>query len=148
LEGIDHAYESADWLNQLMTQRKWLLKLGGVYHTRTSYTHEVLLLLKSREYSLVESALWTLGSARSLQRMWPELMRLDFSQTVRQVQVPVYFFVGRYDMNTPYPLIEKYYAHLSAPAGKELVWFEDSAHSILIDQPDKIAQELIRVTQQ
>ncbi len=147
LEGIDPAYESANWFDQLMTQRKWLLTFGGVYRTRTSYTHEVRLLLKSREYSLAESALWPLGSARSLRRMWPELMQLDFSQTVRQVRVPIYFFVGRHDMNTPYPLIEKYYDHLSAPADKGLVWFEDSAHSILIDQPDKIAQEIIEVKQ-
>lgn len=32
-----------------------------------------------------------------------------------KVEVPVYFCVGRYDYNTPFELIEKYYYQLVAP---------------------------------
>jgi pimeloyl-ACP methyl ester carboxylesterase len=148
LDTIDPAYQSADWYSQLTTQRKWLTRFGGVYHTRTTYSHEAMMLLKASEYSLVDFAFWPLGSSHSLKQVWPELMQLDFVETVPKVQIPVYFFVGRHDSNTPSALIEGYFDQLDAPAGKKLTWFEESAHSILFDEPEKLTQEIIRIVKE
>jgi pimeloyl-ACP methyl ester carboxylesterase len=76
------------------------------------------------------------------------LMRLDFAKTVPKIQVPVYFFVGRHDFNTPSALLEGYFDELDAPAGKKLTRFEESAHSILFDEPEKVAQEVIRIVEE
>ena len=138
-------YNAANWYDQLMTQRKWLLKYGGVYHTADSYTHEALMLLRAREYSLVDFALWPGTSARSLKTLWPALMRLNRAEMVPEVQVPVYFFSGRYDWNSPYPLVEAYFAQLHAPAGKELIWFEGAAHDIFFDQPAQVVEAMLRI---
>jgi pimeloyl-ACP methyl ester carboxylesterase len=145
LQGIDFTYRSKDWYAQLMKQRKWLNKFGGTYHTTDNYSQEALMLLSAKEYSLLEFLLWPLGSQTSLRQLWPEVMRLNFSETIREINVPVYFFVGRYDYNTPYPITAAYFKVLKAPAGKKLVWFDNSAHHIFLDQPDQIAQEIIRV---
>jgi len=145
LASIDPAYRVGDWYGQLKTQRKWLTKFGGVYHTADSDSREIGLLLKAAEYSLVEKVLWPLGSDRSLKTLWPEVMQVDFIKTVPQVNVPIYFFAGRYDYNTPSSLAEAYFNALQAPRGKELIWFEDSAHHLFFDQPEKLTQEIIRV---
>ena len=106
------------------------------------------MLFNASEYSLVDFAFWPLGSSHSLKQVWPELMQLDFGETVPKVQVPVYFFVGRHDHNTPSALIVGYFDQLDAPAGKELTWFEESAHSIFFDEPEKLTQEVTRIVEE
>jgi len=147
LSAIDPAYTTADWYDQLMTQRAWLLKYGGVYHTADSYSHEALMLLRAREYALVDFALWPGASARSLKTLWPALTSLDLAALVPEVRVPVYFFAGRHDWNTPYRLVEDYFAQLYAPAGKELIWFEDAAHDVFFDRPAHVVEALLRIKQ-
>jgi pimeloyl-ACP methyl ester carboxylesterase len=56
----------------------------------------------------------------------------------------VYFLAGRYDYETPGELAEEYYNFLEAPA-KNFTWFENSAHDVMYDEPDKTNQELIRI---
>jgi hypothetical protein len=41
-------------------------------------------------------------------------------------------------------LSEEFYAALQAPH-KELIWFEESAHTPDLDEPEKFQQELIRI---
>jgi pimeloyl-ACP methyl ester carboxylesterase len=101
LAGIDPAYHSEDWFRQITTERKWLLRYGGVYRIATSYTHEIWMLLRSHEYSLVEAALWPGRSSASLKQMWPEVLGVNFFDTVPALNCPVYFFVGRHDLNVP-----------------------------------------------
>jgi len=145
LAGIDPAYQSADWQRQLSTERKWLLQFGGVYHTVNNYNHEIGLLLQAPEYSFFNACLWPLYSSRSLQQMWPEVMNIDFFSTVQELHVPVYFFAGRYDYNDPHELTERYYQQLADPAGKHLVWFENSAHDIFLDEPDRLTAETLEI---
>ena len=145
LSAIDPAYNTGDWYKRLTIQRTWLLKYGGVYQTADNYNHEALMLLRAPEYSLVDFALWPGASARSLKTFWPALMRLDLAKMVPEVQVPAYFFSGCYDWNSPYPLVEAYYTQLRAPAGKELVWFEDAAHDVFFDQPGAIVETMLRI---
>ena len=58
--------------------------------------------------------------------------------------IPVYFLHGRYDYQCPGELAEIYYSALRAPM-KDFIWFEDSAHDMYYDEPDKLNQELIRI---
>jgi len=58
--------------------------------------------------------------------------------------IPVYFLTGRHDHETPGELAEDYYNVLEAPA-KHFTWFENSAHNMMYDEPDKTNQELIRI---
>jgi pimeloyl-ACP methyl ester carboxylesterase len=145
LVGINPSYTSSDWQKQLSTQRKWLLYFGGVYHTTNSFSHELWMLLKAPEYSVAEAALWPLGSSRSLKQMWPELMEINFFDEVPVIRCPVYFFVGRYDYNSPWELTEAYYRKVNAPLGKHLIWFENSAHDIMFDEPEQFTQEVLNI---
>ena len=145
LAGIDPAYHTDNWFRQVSLERAWLLRYGGVYHTASSYSHEIWLMLKAHEYSLAEVALWPGRSSASLKRMWPELMSVNFFETVPAVHCPIYFFVGRFDYNAPGQLTQAYYDQLDAPAGKHLVWFENSAHDLFFDEPGKLVQEALLV---
>ncbi len=61
--------------------------------------------------------------------------------------IPIHFLVGRHDHSTPGELAEEYYRYLQAPA-KSFTWFESSGHNLMFDEPDRWAQELIRIAQQ
>jgi pimeloyl-ACP methyl ester carboxylesterase len=58
--------------------------------------------------------------------------------------IPVHFIQGRYDFNCPGELAEAYYNTLVAP-DKSFTWFENSAHDVHYDEPDKHNQEMIRI---
>jgi len=62
-------------------------------------------------------------------------------------EIPVFFFAGRYDYVTPGELAEDYLKMLEAPA-KGFIWFENSAHDVQYDEPDKFSQEIIRIAQE
>ena len=48
--------------------------------------------------------------------------------------MPYYIFQGRRDENTPAALIQNYYDSIEAP-DKDLIWFENSAHRPLSEEP-------------
>jgi len=145
LSSINPAYTSSDWYSQLMDERKWLLQFGGVYHNTNSYSHEIGMMLKAHEYSLAEVSLWPGRSSASLKQLWPEVIQVNFFETAPAIGCPIYFFVGRFDYNTPAQLSVAYYEKLDAPAGKQLVWFENSAHDIFYDEPQRLEQEVLAI---
>ena len=65
-------------------------------------------------------------------------MRIEYTK----IDVPVYFFLGRYDVNAPTVLVEEYERILEAP-DKRIVWFEHSGHSPWINERDKFIEEVI-----
>jgi pimeloyl-ACP methyl ester carboxylesterase len=58
---------------------------------------------------------------------------VDFRQQANQLEVPVYFLIGRHDVNAPTILAEQYYEVLDAPH-KELIWFERSGHNPWVNE--------------
>ncbi len=145
LAAIDPAYTSEDWYHQVSIERSWLLHFGGVYHRSDSYSHEIRMLLQAQEYSFFDFCLWSSAMSRSLKQMWSEVMKVDFFTTVPELHVPVYFFAGRHDYNTPTELVERYSRQLVDPAGKHLVWFDNSAHDLFFDEPDRLVTETLAV---
>jgi pimeloyl-ACP methyl ester carboxylesterase len=77
--------------------------------------------------------------------MWKEVVKLDMRQLTPKIEVPVIFMSGKNDMNNPTSLVEEYVAALKAPAGKEFILFENSAHSIFWDEPHELEKQVILV---
>jgi pimeloyl-ACP methyl ester carboxylesterase len=84
----------------------------------------------------------------SLAAMTAELLDVDLRQSVRRVEVPVFFFLGRFDRHVDGHLAAAYFEMLQAPI-KRLVWFEHSAHNVPFEESDlfnaTITQELVLV---
>jgi pimeloyl-ACP methyl ester carboxylesterase len=147
LRSINPAYTDSDWSNQLSRERKWLLYYGGVYHTAKNYNHEMKMLFDAPEYSWLEKMLWPLGSSASLKSMWPSLMSFRFTDNLKQVDIPILFISGRYDMNVPAELSESFFQQLKAPGGKKWVWCEKSAHDVFYDEPDTLMQAILQMSE-
>jgi len=75
------------------------------------------------EYGYIDKINHTRGIIESFNAVYPQLENLDFRQQAPELGVPVYFFVGRHDINAMASLVEDYYNHVSAP-DKKLIWLE------------------------
>jgi len=129
-------------IDKLLTQRKWLLKYGGALYGKTSYLSYYPTYILSPEYSIFDSLNVLRGSKKSGELMNVQLRAVDLYTEIPEVEVPVYFFTGRHDYNTPFELVEEYYSILKVPR-KELIWFEESAHSPNIEEPERFTRLMV-----
>jgi pimeloyl-ACP methyl ester carboxylesterase len=112
----------------LILQRKWLSHYHGNSLEGNVMADAAKMILTSPEYGLGTKLSFYSCMMNSLDRAWSGLSDLDFIESARKLAVPVFFFSGRHDYNTPFELVEEYFEVLDAPH-KEIVWFENSAHS-------------------
>ena len=73
------------------------------------------------EYGLVVKINHTRGLIRSFEVVYPQLQDVDFTTQAAKLDVPVYIFAGRNDVNAMSSLVEEYFNILEAPY-KELIW--------------------------
>jgi len=66
-----------------------------------------------------------------------EVFSTDLSQKVTALEIPVYFFSGKYDYTVNHDMSKAYLAELHAPV-KGFYTFENSAHSPFFEEPDKV----------
>jgi pimeloyl-ACP methyl ester carboxylesterase len=75
------------------------------------------------EYGYVDKINHTRGLIESFNVVYPQLKDLDFITQAPKIDVPVYLFAGRNDVNAMHTIVEEYYNVLEAPH-KELTWLE------------------------
>lgn len=80
------------------------------------------------EYGLLDRVNHTRGVIDSFTIVYPQLQDLDFTTQANKLQVPVYFFTGRQDVNAMSSLVQRYYNVLDAPH-KEIFWL-DQGHGL------------------
>ena len=68
----------------------------------------------------------------------------DAFNEVPSLQIPVYFFAGKYDYTCCFDLQYAYYEQIDAPI-KEFYVFENSAHSSIFEEPEKAANLLDKI---
>lgn len=96
----------------------------------------------SPEYGILDKINFARGVINTYNNVYQQLYDIDLRTDYTSLDVPVYFFEGRYDINAPTSLVEEYYNVLDCPE-KEIVWFEHSGHSPWINENSKFADELL-----
>lgn len=128
-------------LDDLQVQRDYMTKFGGGgYKESESLLKSLILpLLLSPEYTLLDLPKYAEGAYYNLRELWDEVATSNFQETVKELQVPVLITQGRHDQNTPSALARAWYDALTAPE-KDWVWFEESAHSPIKEEPARWGQ--------
>jgi pimeloyl-ACP methyl ester carboxylesterase len=139
-------YAGPGWRSRFMTARRLLGRYGGEYHGSSNGAFGIVLknLVVSREYTLVDRINFFRGIFQSLDALFPEMYRTDLFAEVPEVNVPVYFCLGRHDFEVPSALSAQYFEVLKAPR-KQLVWFERSAHMPNTEERDAFNAFMVRV---
>jgi pimeloyl-ACP methyl ester carboxylesterase len=119
------------------------LGVGTTHDMRSVVTGILLPSFQFREYTLGEKInLWRAKSQSGVSSLWAEMMALDLSREVTELDVPVYFFEGRYDYTCSYTLAKEYFEKLEAPV-KGFYTFEQSAHSPMFEEPERMQKILL-----
>jgi proline iminopeptidase len=129
-------------IDKINTERKWSVLLGGLTHGRSSYDYYERLFLLSPEYAERDVAAIDQGSALSLPSLLPVMARFDYSDVVK-FDCPILLFEGRHDDTTPGEIAAAWLARVEAP-GKKLVWFENSAHMVMVEEPGRFLVHLVQ----
>jgi len=133
--GKDVTWKSAVYLNYLsanMTTNPEIHNPG--YNT--------LRDIASTEYGLLDKINFFRGIVSTYNHVYQQLYTINIRRDFTKLDVPVYFFLGRHDVNAPPVLVEEYLQVLEAP-DKGIVWFEHSGHSPWINEREKFIREVL-----
>ena len=128
-------------LDSLFKQRKWLNHYGGMVHNRRGGDAEAAAIALSPEYSDLDVAGVWKGNDFSMKHLLADVLTLDMS-TVRRLDVPLFLFLGRHDQNVSSALAAEWFQTVKAPQ-KQLIWFEQSAHEVMNEEPGKTLVSLV-----
>lgn len=115
--------------------------VGTTHDMKSAITGVFLSSWLFRGYTLGEKlALWQ-GKFSSDKKLWDKMIAMDLTKQIQKLDIPVYFFHGKYDYTVSYPLTKAYLGELQAPI-KGFYTFEHSAHSPMFEEPDRMKQIL------
>jgi pimeloyl-ACP methyl ester carboxylesterase/uncharacterized protein YndB with AHSA1/START domain len=123
---------------QFATRARWTADFGGVRLVATYRSLLVTLvrqLVRSRAYSPLDLLRTFRAIPTTQDALLPDLARIDLFDSVPGLDVPVSVFVGRHDQVAPPEVTKRYLDALQASRGKNLVWFDGSAHMPQYEEP-------------
>jgi pimeloyl-ACP methyl ester carboxylesterase len=132
---------------QFRTRAKWAANFDGV--TRGATFNGLLRsllssVIRSPDYSSRDLIGTLRGLSASQAALLPQLADTDLVRTVPNLDVPLVMLQGRFDQVSPAPAAQRFFDSVTAPS-KQLIWFEQSAHTPQLDEPDKFRDVLVDV---
>lgn len=106
--------------------RKWLFVMDGQAYVRSH---------KFRSFFMDWAERWF--------EPWQELMAIDLTKSLTKINCPVYFFVGKDDIQTATLLSQRYFEMAKAPK-KALYMFEHSKHTVFETESKKFQDIIIQ----
>ena len=122
----------------------WLFEFGAELKEHQSFFPLIWSGMKAPEYRLKDAINVGKGSSFSSSHMKLNVLSGSINDEITKYEVPVFFFVGRYDYTTPHELITEYYQKIEAPK-KEIIYFDNSAHFPFFEEPESFCEELIKI---
>jgi len=119
----------------VFAERTLAVRLAGQMGAKSMW-NMLRAFLCVRESSVLDLPKTIRGFRSTIEAMWAEVSRLNLLEAVPELQMPVFFFLGRRDPWIPPQVSVAYFDVLTAPS-KKLVWFEESGHEPFVDEPAK-----------
>jgi pimeloyl-ACP methyl ester carboxylesterase len=134
-------------VKQFTTRVRWATNFGGVARNETygSLVRGLLAsLVRSSDYSVRDIVRTVQGISATQAALLMEMAQIDLVRDLPRLDVPVVLVQGRHDQVAPAVAATSFVDSLAAPS-KELVWFENSAHTPHLEEPDKFRDLLLQV---
>jgi pimeloyl-ACP methyl ester carboxylesterase len=114
------------------------LGIGTMHEMKSVITGIFFPVMGFSGYTIMEKInLWRAKSKLlNKTNLWNTIISTDLRETVKEIDVPIYFFHGIHDLTVNYSLAKEYYRNIKAPL-KGFYTFEKSAHSPIFEEPDK-----------
>ncbi|WP_313886577.1 alpha/beta fold hydrolase [Enterococcus hulanensis] len=102
--------------------------------------------LSAKEYGILDKVNYLRGILQTFNQVYPQLYEIDLRKNYAKLDIPVYFLLGKHDLNAPRSLAEDYYDKLAAPE-KEIIWFEHSGHNPWINERERFAEVVQQIAE-
>ena len=135
--GNEVTWKSAAYLNYLSTE---MARNPEIYNAGYNTFRD----MGAREYGVLDQINYARGVINTFNQVYQQLYEIDLRSDYAKLDIPVFFFLGRHDVNAPVELVEEYADLLDAPK-KQIVWFEHSGHSPWINERDFFVQDVLTV---
>jgi proline iminopeptidase len=125
--------------------RKWENAYGfGISRRYRAQINDVMpkVALSSPEYGLKDVSYFLRDTGPTPVQLDSDMDAFKASKWGKDFKVPMFLFLGRHDWQTPSALAAPWLDTITAPS-KRVIWFEKSAHSPMIDEPEAFAKALI-----
>ncbi|XZN98278.1 MAG: alpha/beta fold hydrolase [Microcoleus sp.] len=132
--GNDVFWKSATYLTETLNYMNQNPAIANGFNT--------LQDLAGSEYGLYDKVNFIRGLLDTFGVVYQQLWDVDFRKQATRLEVPVYFLIGRHDVNAPPKLTEEYFNLLTAPH-KELIWFERSGHNPWVNESTKFVDAIV-----
>ena len=123
LESLTNSVET----EQMISPRNYVRKYGGAAR-QIDETKDILEgILFNPEYNLLDTIKHFLGILRFQDRLMKNQSESPITHLVQNVNIPIYFIMGKYDHMTSTKAAKEYFDQIHAP-NKEFIIYENSAH--------------------
>ena len=132
---------------QFGTRVRWASNFGGVTtgETYASLARQLVSsLARSSDYSARDVVRTVRGVTATQAALLADLASMDLPRSLPRLDVPVVMVQGRLDQVAPGESAQQYASTLQAP-GKQLIWFETSAHTPHLEEPAKFRDVLLGI---
>jgi pimeloyl-ACP methyl ester carboxylesterase len=133
---------------QFTIRARWVTNFGGVAsNANFNGVLRALLfsLVRSPDYSVAAVVRTLRGIGASQAALLPQLASTDLVRAMPRLDVPLVMVQGRLDQVAPGEAAQRFHDSLTAPGGKQLVWFSQSAHTPHLEEPAKFRDLLMNV---
>jgi proline iminopeptidase len=127
-------------LESIRIERKWSDFFGGVMAYRTRQVDSIVVNL-SPEYTDEEARRVYEGNGYSQDFLFAPVLSVDFSD-VTKLDCPLIVLAGRHDRSVNSYVAQEWFERVKAPS-KHFVWFENSAHEVMTEEPGKLLVTLV-----
>ena len=133
LSGLENSITQGDGI----TPREYVRKYGFAARNINENEDYLKGFVFGSEYNLLDMLRFYVASSKYQNSLIMEAIDNPVSDIVTEINVPVYFIMGKYDCMTSPIAAEKYLTNISGSGARELVLFEDSAHYPQFEEKDK-----------
>ncbi|WP_205519604.1 alpha/beta hydrolase [Pyxidicoccus caerfyrddinensis] len=129
-------------VKDILLQRRWLNFFGGAAYRRPDASFEGAAVNLSPEYTDEDVRQVWKAQELSVEKLLSAVLTADLSH-VKRLKTPLILFLGRHDYNVSSTVAAEWFAGVKAPS-KQLVWFEQSGHEMMAEEPGKVLLSLVR----
>ena len=127
-------------LKDISLERKWSDFFGGVMAYRDGQSDGIAARL-SPDYSDEDAPRVYEGNEFSEKFLLSAVLSLDLT-TITNLKCPLILLEGRHDLTVNASVAHEWYERVHAPS-KQFVWFENSAHEVMSEEPGKVLVSLL-----
>ena len=128
----------------MSTKIKWVNYYGGAsfYKNKKGFNKLAKIVITAKMYSFWDKLKYLKSEKYTLSFLYDQIADVNLKNEIDALEVPIVFFHGAGDYQVPIKVAREYYEYISAPY-KSFIQFDDCAHGVLIEKPDKFKKELL-----